>query len=112
MRTIASYTQLLAQRYTRKLDDDGREFLDYVVDAVRRLDELLSNYKPSSELSQVNRSAADHPVVVSQELFDLLRIGLLPVHVHLEVVALSRGVHAGRDGLRAKGPPEHRLARP
>jgi chemotaxis family two-component system sensor kinase Cph1 len=34
---------LLAQRYTRKLDDDGREFLDYVVDAVRRMDMLLSD---------------------------------------------------------------------
>ncbi len=39
---------------------------------VRRLDSLLSNYKPESEWSQVNRDAAQKPVVVSQELFDLL----------------------------------------
>ena len=46
--------------------------VDGAFEEVRRLDELLSNYKPSSELSKINRSAADHPVVVSQEVFDLL----------------------------------------
>ncbi len=43
MRTIASYTQLLAQRYQDKLDGDGREFLGYIVEAVRRMDMLLSD---------------------------------------------------------------------
>ena len=43
-----------------------------VFDEVRRLDNLLSNYKPDSEWSKVNREAADHPVRVSKELFDLL----------------------------------------
>ena len=38
----------------------------------RRVDLLLSNYKPESEWSSVNREAADHPVTVSKELFDLL----------------------------------------
>ncbi|MBK9168215.1 MAG: FAD:protein FMN transferase [Bryobacterales bacterium] len=38
----------------------------------RRLDRLLSNYRPKSEWSTVNREAAGQPVPVSQELFDLL----------------------------------------
>ena len=33
---------------------------------------MLSNYKPESEWSEVNRLAAEHPVKVSPELFDLL----------------------------------------
>ena len=37
-----------------------------------RIDHLLSNYLPDSELSRVNREAARMPVRVSQELFDLL----------------------------------------
>jgi FAD:protein FMN transferase len=37
-----------------------------------RIDHLLSNYLPDSELSRVNRDAARAPVKVSQELFDLL----------------------------------------
>jgi thiamine biosynthesis lipoprotein len=39
---------------------------------VRRLDNLLSNYKPQSEWSRVNRDAAAGAVAVSPELFDLL----------------------------------------
>ncbi len=39
---------------------------------VHRLDGLLSNYRPSSEWSEVNRKAAEGPVRVSAELFDLL----------------------------------------
>jgi FAD:protein FMN transferase len=39
---------------------------------VRRLDQLLSNYKPDSELSQLNRQAGERPVKVSKELFDVL----------------------------------------
>src|SRR5262245_16273654 len=41
-------------------------------DEVRRLDDLLSNYKSDSEWSRVNRLAAQGPVQVSRELFDLL----------------------------------------
>jgi thiamine biosynthesis lipoprotein len=39
---------------------------------VRRLDRMLSNYRPESEWSEVNRHAAERPVRVSAELFRLL----------------------------------------
>lgn len=45
---------------------------DAALDEARRLDEMLSNYKPESEWSQVNRLAAQRPVKVSPELFQLL----------------------------------------
>lgn len=38
----------------------------------KRLDRMLSNYMPDSELSKVNREAYDHAVQVSPEFFDLL----------------------------------------
>ncbi len=56
----------------------GRErvAMDAAIDAafaeVARLDALLSNYRAESEWSEVNRRAADGPVRVSQELFQLL----------------------------------------
>lgn len=46
--------------------------IDLAFEEVKRLDQLLSNYRPSSEWSRVNREAAGHPVKVSGELFDLL----------------------------------------
>src|SRR5579863_4038671 len=45
---------------------------DAALDEARRLDDLLSNYKPDSEWSQVNRHAAEKPMRISPELFQLL----------------------------------------
>jgi thiamine biosynthesis lipoprotein len=47
--------------------------IDAAFDEVRRLDDLLSNYKPASEWSEVNRDAAQKPVKVPAELFQLLQ---------------------------------------
>ena len=41
---------------------------------MRRLDDLLSNYKPHSEWSEMNRIAAEQPFNASEELFHLLEI--------------------------------------
>ena len=46
--------------------------IDAAFDEVHRLDELLSNYRPESEWSRINREAAARPVAVSPELFRLL----------------------------------------
>lgn len=45
---------------------------DAAFDEVRRLDELLSNYQPGSQWSEVNRNAGTRPVKVLPELFELL----------------------------------------
>jgi FAD:protein FMN transferase len=42
------------------------------LEEARRLDEMLSNYKPASEWSAVNRLAGDGPVHITPELFQLL----------------------------------------
>ena len=46
--------------------------VEAALDEARRLDWALSNYRSDSELSRVNRQAAEHPVPVSPEVFDLL----------------------------------------
>ena len=46
--------------------------MEQAFDEVRRLDQMISNYIPDSELSRVNDQAADHPVQVSQEFFNLI----------------------------------------
>ncbi len=40
--------------------------------AINHVDELMSTYRDDSELARVNRLAADEPVAVSKETFDLL----------------------------------------
>jgi thiamine biosynthesis lipoprotein len=46
--------------------------IDAAFDEAHRLDKLLSNYKPASEWSRINREAAAGPIVVSSESFQLL----------------------------------------
>jgi len=43
LRIVTSYSQLLFNRYRDQLDNDGREFLNYVVEAVKRMEILLTD---------------------------------------------------------------------
>src|SRR5271157_3177135 len=66
--------------YTVAVYGRDRTFLSEVVEEVfeevDRLDEQMSNYKPESELSAINREAASRPVVVEPGLFHLLEISI------------------------------------
>ena len=55
-------------------DDEAKanQAIDAVLQEMRHIDDSMSTYKPTSEVSQVNAKAADGPVRISKELFDLL----------------------------------------
>jgi len=67
---------VMGSTYTVAVYGEDRFRLDEAIDAAfdeaRRLDRLLSNYRPESEWSRVNREAEAGPVKVSEELFRLL----------------------------------------
>lgn len=46
------------------------------LDEAVRLDYVMSNYKPDSELSQMNRTAQFQPVHISRELYDIIEQSL------------------------------------
>jgi FAD:protein FMN transferase len=52
--------------------DKAEQAIDALLDEMRHVDESMSTYKPTSEVSQVNARAADGPMHISKELFDLL----------------------------------------
>ena len=52
----------------------GDSAIDAVMAEMRRIDELMSHYKPESQLSQINARAAQEPVQVDPELFDLIKL--------------------------------------
>jgi thiamine biosynthesis lipoprotein len=52
----------------------GNAAIDAVMAEFRRIDDLMSHYKPDSQLSRINQHAAQGPVQVDQELFDLIKL--------------------------------------
>ena len=51
----------------------GQAAIEAVLADMRRIDALMSTYKPDSEISRVNANAAREPVPVAAELFGLLQ---------------------------------------
>lgn len=76
MLRLESSVDAMGSSFSVALYDTDRQRMEAAVDAafdeVRRLDDMLSNYKPDSEWSLVNRQAARRPVQVNPELFRLL----------------------------------------
>ncbi len=62
----------------------GRRALEDVFDEAARIDRLMSTYKDDSEISAINRRAADEPVVAGAELFRLIQRSL-------DISLLTRG---------------------
>jgi len=56
--------------------DEGKRLLQLVEQDMRRIDEAMSPFKETSELSRLNRDAATQAVPVSQELFELLKTAI------------------------------------
>jgi thiamine biosynthesis lipoprotein len=54
----------------------GNQAIDAVMDEMRHIDDSMSTFKPTSEVSLVNRMAAQEPVKISAELFGLLQTAL------------------------------------
>lgn len=54
----------------------GNAAIEAVLAEMRRVDEAMSTYKPTSELSIVNARAAQEAIKISPELFDLLATAL------------------------------------
>jgi thiamine biosynthesis lipoprotein len=67
---------IMGTRITVELWADDKDKAEQAIDAVlaemRHIDDSMSTYKPTSEVSQVNDKAADGPMPISKELFDLL----------------------------------------
>jgi PAS domain S-box-containing protein len=73
LRMISSYTQLLEQRYSDKLDDDAREFINYAVDGARRMQRLISDLL---EFSRVSTRGRRLEAMDANEVLGTVRVNL------------------------------------
>lgn len=53
--------------------ETAQQWMQLSFDEVDRVEALLSNYRPTSELSRISREAGDHPVTTDPETFAFLR---------------------------------------
>lgn len=91
LRMVASYTQLLAQRYGDKLDADAADFIHYAVDGARRMQALINDLLAYSRVgtrgqpfAEVNcdgvvRTALQNLKVAVEETGATVRYGGLPI---------------------------------
>jgi signal transduction histidine kinase len=73
LRKVSSFAQLLASRYSGKLDGDANPFIGYMVDGARRMQTLIQNLLAYSRLGRKGQpfAAADGNGVLKQALSNL-----------------------------------------
>ena len=57
-------------------EEQAGPVLDSAMAEMQRLENMLSEWRPNSEVSQINQAAGLRPVKVSQETLDNVRVGL------------------------------------
>ncbi|MGB3480135.1 MAG: PAS domain S-box protein [bacterium] len=73
LRMVASYTQLLEQRYKDQLDEDARDFINFAVDGANRMQRLISDLLAYSRLGTRRKlfESTDCHTVLGQALANL-----------------------------------------
>lgn len=67
LRTVTSFTQLLASRYEGKLDEDADEFIGYIVSSARRMTDLINGLLALVRLRKTGQQWEAMPI---EELLD------------------------------------------
>jgi PAS domain S-box-containing protein len=70
LRMVASFLQLLWQRYAGNLDDDAREFIDFAVDGANRMQVMINDLLM---YSRVGSTSDEFVEVDMQQIFDRVR---------------------------------------
>jgi FAD:protein FMN transferase len=77
---VGDAMDLMGTRVSVELWDDdeahGRKLVQAVMEDYKRVDREMSTYKPDSEISFVNDHAAEKPIPISEELFNLIDVSL------------------------------------
>ncbi|MFJ6070976.1 CHASE3 domain-containing protein [Streptomyces sp. NPDC093065] len=59
LRKVASFCQLLEKRYGDKLDDRGRQYIDFAVDGAKRMQVLINDLLTFSRVGRLNDARVD-----------------------------------------------------
>jgi signal transduction histidine kinase len=65
LRKVASFCQLIEQRYEDQLDDRGKQYIAFAVDGAKRMQQLINDLLA---FSRVGRSPGEQPVVAGDDV--------------------------------------------
>ncbi|GGK28260.1 FAD:protein FMN transferase [Yeosuana aromativorans] len=69
--------KLMGSRYDISVVADnqaeGESYIDIAVNEISRIEKMISSWDPTTETSEINRNAGIKPVVVDEELFNLIQ---------------------------------------
>jgi PAS domain S-box-containing protein len=76
LRMVGSFTQLLARRYSDKLDDEGREFMAFVVEGTQRMKRLIDDLLKYARTARPDTLVEDVALdgVLDDALFNLSQV--------------------------------------
>jgi PAS domain S-box-containing protein len=124
LRVISNYTQLLAKRYKGSLDSDADEFIDFTVDAAKRMQELINDLLLYSrvdtkgqefeqvECSDILAMAVANLQVAIRENHALVHCDPLPIVKadSSQLIQLFQNLLSNAIKFRSEKPPEIRIS--
>lgn len=89
LRKIVGFSELLEARYADQIDGDGREYLDYVVDGARRMQQLIKDLLAYSRAGRATPAFApvDLDALIA-DMLDMLEWTLDDADAHVTVAAM------------------------
>lgn len=97
LRTIGSFSSLIAKRYDEHLDEDGHQFIKYVTDGVSHMHDLLSDILVYSQVGgQDHPETLDLNLAISEALQNLEHlIRTEKAQIEIDVLPIVLGHHSG-----------------
>ena len=121
LRMVASYLQLVAERYGNALDADGHEFIGYAVDGAKRMQALISDMLTYSRVStrarqfeatdsaKIVATAERHLQVAIEEGGAVVTQGELPIVLGDEIQLLQLFQNLIGNSIKFRGPAVPRV---
>jgi two-component system, chemotaxis family, sensor kinase Cph1 len=80
LRMVASYVQLIEQRYKGKLDADADDFIHFAVDGAVRMKQLINDLLLFSRAGRNGKSAAVDLTKVVEQVLEVLQLAIEDAH--------------------------------
>ncbi|MEL6842664.1 MAG: ATP-binding protein, partial [Bacteroidota bacterium] len=97
LRTIGNFSQLIKRRYQDRLDQDGQEFLDFIISGVADMSSLIEGVLEYAKVNKQSQSAEKedlNPAPLIQSVIDSLQQVIQETGAQIQVDQMPSRIHA------------------